>query len=71
MTAVAYIYRARGRSQFLAGSTEGLGQEIRGEEEIEKYRINIQGISKLIALISIWLFSDYYRYSPEMQMVQA
>ncbi|MEH2127187.1 TniQ family protein [Nostoc sp.] len=27
-----------------------LGQEIKGEEEIEKYRVNIQGISELIAL---------------------
>ena len=26
-----------------------LGQEIKGEEEIEKYRVNIQGISELIA----------------------
>ena len=27
-----------------------LGQEIKGEEDIEKYRVNIQGISELIAL---------------------
>jgi hypothetical protein len=27
-----------------------LGQEIKGEEEIEKYQVNIQGISELIAL---------------------
>ncbi|VXD20449.1 conserved hypothetical protein [Planktothrix serta PCC 8927] len=27
-----------------------LGQEIKGEEEIEKYRVNIQGISELIVL---------------------
>jgi hypothetical protein len=27
-----------------------LGQEIKGEEEIERYRVNIQGISELIAL---------------------
>ncbi|MBD2003608.1 MULTISPECIES: TniQ family protein [Cyanophyceae] len=27
-----------------------LGQEIKGEEEIEKYRVNIQGIGELIAL---------------------
>jgi hypothetical protein len=27
-----------------------LGQEIKGEEEIDKYRVNIQGISELIAL---------------------
>ncbi|MBW4595793.1 MAG: TniQ family protein [Brasilonema angustatum HA4187-MV1] len=29
-----------------------LGQEIKGEEEIEKYRVNIQGIGELIALTS-------------------
>ena len=35
-----------------------LGQEIKGEEEIEKYRVNIQGISELIAL------TPQLRYKP-------
>ncbi|WP_348251811.1 TniQ family protein [Trichocoleus sp. ST-U1] len=35
---------------FCSRCYEWLGQEIKGEEEIEKYRANIQGISELIAL---------------------
>lgn len=31
----------------------------------------LRGESKVVALISIWLFSDYYRHSPELQAFQA
>ncbi|HEY9693621.1 MAG TPA: TniQ family protein [Oculatellaceae cyanobacterium] len=36
---------------FCSRCHQWLGQEMKGEAEIEKYRVNIQGISELIALI--------------------